>query len=110
MNQGLESLKQANVPSIRVAVLDTGCDINHEYFYGPGSDHIERLDGHWLDCVEESDEAVDEDPGRHGTAMLTLLLRLLPPDAEIFIVRVAKNGEDLGVAQDRIARASRPQH
>lgn len=91
-------------------MLDTGCDINHEYFDGHGIDDIERLDNHWLDFVEESDEVVDEDPERHGTAMLALLLRLLPPDAEVFVVRVAKNAEDLGVAQDRIARVIRPQH
>lgn len=51
---------------------------------------------------------VDEDPGLHGTAMLTLLLRLLP-SAEIFVVRVAKNTEDLAIAQERIAEVTQAQ-
>ena len=84
-------------------MLDTGCDIYHEYFDGPGVGQNERLEGHWLDCVDGSDELLDEDPGKHGTAMLTLLLRLLP-NAEIFVARVARNKDDLATAQHRIAK------
>ncbi|KAK2480526.1 hypothetical protein H9L39_06165 [Fusarium oxysporum f. sp. albedinis] len=106
VNQRLEALEQVDPLRIRIAVLDTGCDINNDYFNGPGIGQDERLDGHWLDCVEGSDDMVDEDPDKHGTAMVTLLLRLIP-HAEIFVFRVAKNKDDLGMAQNRIARAIR---
>ncbi|RKK64379.1 hypothetical protein BFJ69_g16745 [Fusarium oxysporum] len=106
VNQRLEALEQVDPLPVRIAVLDTGCDINNDYFNGPGIGQDERLDGHWLDCVEGSDDMVDEDPDKHGTAMVTLLLRLLP-HAEIFVFRVAKNKDDLGMAQNRIARAIR---
>ncbi|KAH7210106.1 hypothetical protein DER44DRAFT_775050 [Fusarium oxysporum] len=106
VNQRLEALEQVDPLRVRIAVLDTGCDINNDYFNGPGIGQDDRLDGHWLDCVEGSDEMVDEDPDKHGTAMITLLLRLIP-HAEIFVFRVAKNKDDLGMAQNRIARAIR---
>lgn len=57
--------------------------------------------GHWFDCLGESDELVDEDPERHGTAMVALLLRLLP-NAEIYVVRVARDAEGLSTAKGSI--------
>lgn len=89
-------------------MLDTGCDIEADYFNGPGAGQDERLEGHWVDYMEESNDMVDEDPDKHGTAMVALLLRLLP-HAEIFVFRVAKNKDDLGTAQKRIALVTRLQ-
>ncbi|KAH7133081.1 hypothetical protein B0J13DRAFT_93100 [Dactylonectria estremocensis] len=106
VNSRLERIDNPNVPPVRIAVLDTGCDINHEYFDGPGVCQDERLNGHWFDCVAGSDEIIDEDPGRHGTSVLALLLRLLP-SADIFIARIAKHTDDLAIAQERIAEAIR---
>jgi hypothetical protein len=105
VNQRLEALEKSDTLPVRIAVLDTGCDIKDGYFDGPGAGQDERLDGHWLDCVEESYDMVDEDPDKHGTAMVTLLLRLLP-HADIFVFRVAKNTDDLGMAQNRIAQVT----
>ncbi|KAH7153364.1 hypothetical protein EDB81DRAFT_791255 [Dactylonectria macrodidyma] len=106
VNTRLERINNVNVPPVRLAVLDTGCDIEHEYFDGPGVCQDERLNGHWFDFVTGSDGIIDEDPGRHGTSVLALLLRLLP-SAEIFIARIAKNTDDLAIAQERIAKAIR---
>lgn len=63
--------------------------MEHTFFSGPGDGQAHRLDGHWFDCLGESNEPIDEDLGRHGTAMVALLLRLLP-HAEIYVVRVAR--------------------
>jgi len=60
------------------------------------------LKGHWFDCLDESEEPVDEDPDSHGTAMVALLLRLLP-NADIYVFRVARDAEGLSTARESIA-------
>lgn len=64
--------------------------------------HDDRLNGHWLDCLNEAENPRDEDPNQHGTAMATLLLRLLPA-AEVYVARVARDSENLLVAKKNIA-------
>lgn len=89
VNSSLRASLAKGTRALRVAVLDTGCDVEHTFFSGPGDGQAHRLDGHWFDCLGESNEPIDEDLGRHGTAMVALLLRLLP-HAEIYVVRVAR--------------------
>lgn len=93
--------------AIRVAVLDMGCDLGHVFFSGPGSRQDDRLKGHWFDCLGVSDEPVDEDSKRHRTAILAILLRLLP-NADRYVVRVARDAKDLSRAKERIASVVEP--
>ncbi|KAF6822502.1 hypothetical protein CMUS01_11058 [Colletotrichum musicola] len=87
--------------TVRIAVLDTGCNLNDDYFNRRPKDE-DRVGAHWYDCLGESSTPVVEDPDQHGTAMTALLLRLLP-SASIRVVRVARNVQDLAAAKDRIA-------
>ncbi|KAF4447058.1 serine protease [Fusarium austroafricanum] len=89
---------------VRVAILDTGCDINDHYFCGVGVDRVEDWEGLWHDCLGESSEPLDEDKGRHGTAVACLLLQLAPK-SEIFVVRIAKDSSGLSEAHQAIAEA-----
>lgn len=100
-------MAKAETRAVRVAVLDTGCDLEHKFFSGPGIRQDKRLEGHWFDCLGESPEPVDEDPDRHGTSMVALLLRLLP-NAEVYVVRVARNAEGLFTAKQSIAHVTGP--
>jgi subtilisin family serine protease len=63
----------------------------------------ERLEGHWCDWVKNEAEPVDEHG--HGTALVTLLLRVVP-NAEIFVARVAKNAQGLQDAEENIAKVT----
>ncbi|RYP16696.1 hypothetical protein DL766_009056 [Monosporascus sp. MC13-8B] len=78
---------------IRVAVLDTGCNMNTGFFdeeHNQG-DKQRVMREHWKDFLDDkSPEPVDDDG--HGTKIATTLLMLLPR-AELFIGRVAKNRE-----------------
>ncbi|KAK5996023.1 hypothetical protein PT974_04446 [Cladobotryum mycophilum] len=87
--------------SVRIAILDTGCDINDQYFSGPGIDHVDDLEDRWYDCTGESAEPIDEDRGRHGTALACLLLRLAS-EATIYIIRVAKDAAGLAGAAGHV--------
>ncbi len=104
-NASLKALTKEGARTVKVAVLDTGCDIEHEFFCGSGSRQDQRLEGHWFDCLAESDELIDEDPNRHGTAMVALILRLIP-DAEIYVIRVARNANELLEAKEDIGNVS----
>jgi hypothetical protein len=88
--------------AVKVAILDTGCDIDHIFFSGPGANQRDNLVDRWIDCLEESEEPVDDDAERHGTALAALMLRLLP-GAELYIVRVAKDAKGLSTAEGTIA-------
>lgn len=88
---------------VKVAILDTGCDIDHAFFNGPGDEHRDNLLGRWWDCLNESEEPVDDDCDRHGTALTALMLRLAP-GAEVYVVRIAKNMAGLSAAEATIAK------
>ena len=59
--------------------------------------------GRWYDCVDGASEPIDEDPTRHGTALLALLLRLVP-NAVVYAIRIAKDVEHLAEADQNIAK------
>ena len=107
MNERLKILPEGVARPVRVAVLDTGCDLSVHFFNGPGIRQEERLTDHWLDCLDESNEPVDVDRGHHGTAMVTLLLRLLP-SAEIYVARVSKDSNGLPMAKKNVEKVLKP--
>jgi hypothetical protein len=105
VNERLEILAEAGTKPVKVAVLDTGCNLSAHCFNSVAVRQDERLAGHWFDCLDEDEEPVDDDPNQHGTAMATLLLRLLPrATAEIYVARVSRNADGLSAAKDNIAK------
>lgn len=88
---------------VRVAIFDTGCDIEHAFFDGPGEAHSDNMYSRWWDCLDESAKPVDEDPTRHGTALTALMLRLVP-GSEVYAVRVARDVAGLATAKATIAK------
>lgn len=83
--------------------------MNAHCFNSSGIRQDERLNGQWLDCLEEEEEPVDEDADQHGTAMTTLLLRLLPT-AQIYVARVSRDADGLSNAKENIAKVTFPSH
>ncbi|RTE82709.1 hypothetical protein BHE90_002767 [Fusarium euwallaceae] len=104
-NKHLVSLnKDTRSKPVKIAILDTGLDTDDPYFSGAGIDRVDDWDGLWHDCLGESSTPVDDDKGRHGTALTCLLLQLAP-EAIVYVVRVAKSSSGLGQAQHAIAAA-----
>ena len=102
INGGLAILagnRPATTP-IRVAILDTGCDMAAEYF-SSFPENEERLHGHWKDWVDNERSPVDQHG--HGTALAILLMRMIR-NADVFVARVARNVKELQNAEDNIAK------
>ncbi|KAF1940517.1 subtilisin-like protein [Clathrospora elynae] len=93
--------------TVNIAILDTGCNMEDDFFVGSGIGHIDDLEDpdRWFDCLNESTGPVDEDPKSHGAALTALLLRLVP-DASIYIVRITQNSDGLLIATDNIVEAT----
>ncbi|RMJ18661.1 hypothetical protein CDV36_001593 [Fusarium kuroshium] len=104
-SQHLASLSEgAGSKPIKIAILDTGLDTNDPYFSGAGIDRVDDWGDLWHDCLGESSTPVDDDKGRHGTALACLLLQLAP-EATLYVLRVAKNSLGLDQAQEAIGTA-----
>ncbi|KAF4984121.1 hypothetical protein FZEAL_614 [Fusarium zealandicum] len=96
--------RQTTSPRAKVVILDTGCDMKDHYFESVGIDRVDDWQELWYDCLGESSEPVDEDPGRHGTAGACLLLQLAP-NASVHVVRVSRDAYSLEKATQAIAQA-----
>lgn len=90
--------------SIKIAILDTGCDIENDFFAGPGISFIDDVEAGWVDYVDGKPTPCDEDAGKHGTALSALLLRLIPSCAKVRVARVARNATKLEDAKENIAK------
>ncbi|CZR67281.1 uncharacterized protein PAC_17180 [Phialocephala subalpina] len=103
INEGLMTLSglHHDTARIKIAILDTGCNM-HAEFFSFCTDDEDRLEGHWYDWVSNEPQPIDEHG--HGTALVTLMLRMVR-NAEIFVARVAKNAEGLQNAGENIAKA-----
>jgi hypothetical protein len=95
-------LAQTPCEPVKVAILDTGCDISDQYFAGDGNGRVDEIETYWKDYVNESTKPVDEYKLRHGTALAALALRLMP-HAQVHILRVARDHDELSVSAERIA-------
>jgi hypothetical protein len=91
----------------RIAILDTGCNTEDHFFNGPGIDHIDKFEDAdlWYDCLGESNVPVDQDDDDHGTALTALLLRLAP-EAMIYVIRIARNSNELSTSANNIRKVS----
>ncbi|KAE8447647.1 hypothetical protein EG329_010618 [Mollisiaceae sp. DMI_Dod_QoI] len=90
---------------VKIAILDTGCDLDASCLINLGCTEARLID-HWHDWSGTSKVAIDEDPGKHGTALVALLLRVAL-HAEVFVGRVAKDEGELGHATEKISQAIR---
>ncbi|CAN9404123.1 unnamed protein product [Alternaria alternata] len=106
LERSVEGENQRN--AIKIAILDTGCNTDDDFFSDVGMNYLDDLpgSGRWYDCVAEIHEPIDQDPKKHGTALTALLLRLVPK-ALVYVIRVAKDAEHLAQADQNIAKARR---
>ena len=88
---------------IRVVVIDTGCDVEPEFFEGRRRWKLPK--GFWKDLVADCPKPVDEDKHGHGTAMVSLVMRVAP-QAHIYVARVARNAADLEGRAGLVAKVS----
>lgn len=87
---------------VRVAILDTGCDLDANCIANL-SDGEARLVGHWKDWAGGSANPIDDDPQRHGTSVVSLLLRVAR-HTEVFVGRIARDQAGLNGATDNIVK------
>ena len=86
---------------IRVAILDTGCQRDMAFFQD--SHRSERLRG-WKDFTSAGSES-ETDAFGHGTFMARLLMHVAPI-VDVYLIRVAKNTEDLENNQEKIGKVN----
>jgi hypothetical protein len=82
---------------IKIAILDTGCDIGTPFFFSPTNTH--RLKG-WKDFAQYSPEWEDHDG--HGTYLTSLIMKIAP-EAEIYVARITLSPEELVLASEKVA-------
>ncbi|KAI1175958.1 peptidase S8/S53 domain-containing protein [Nemania sp. FL0916] len=91
----------------RVAVLDTGFDPEspRALWFRAKSEQIRRIpNAHWYDFVGAAKQPIDEDEQGHGTAVVSILLRVAQ-HASVFVGRIAKSSQDLHLAGGNVAAA-----
>lgn len=105
INANLDKIMGQNLTckKVKIAILDTGCDLHAGCIIVTRAEAL--LKGRWHDFVEDSKTPVDEDTGRHGTALVALLLRVAI-HAEVFVARVARNKDGLQIAENSISRVN----
>lgn len=98
---------------MKIAVLDTGIDMDHPDFKKPRSkvsarkltarskspgepNQEDRIKGRRNFCDDRVDESDVEDTDGHGTHVAAVILRLAPR-AELFIARVCQGGAEDGM-------------
>ncbi|KAF6787618.1 hypothetical protein CSOJ01_15188 [Colletotrichum sojae] len=101
-----EMLKRMDKPDpIKIAVMDTGCDLNAPHFLRFPKDRQRII---WQDFIENVQVSVDEDGTDdrvgHGTLVVSLLLNLLP-FAQVAVCKVLKDMDMRGreVAKVRLS-------
>ncbi|MCJ1470420.1 hypothetical protein MMC07_009065 [Pseudocyphellaria aurata] len=93
--------RKVNVTTpIRVAILDTGCQRDMAFFQDPH--RSERLKG-WKDFTSAASE-IETDAFGNGTFMVRLIMHVAPI-VDVYLIRVAKNTEDLESSQENICKA-----
>ncbi|KAK0738076.1 hypothetical protein B0T18DRAFT_421203 [Schizothecium vesticola] len=89
---------------IRVAILDSGCNLQAEYFREQPRRASRVVT--WRDFVDQPPSEVERDSCGHGTLMAMLLIDIAP-NAELIIGRVAENTTQLEGMEDAISQAIR---
>ena len=84
---------------IRVAILDTGCKKDLDFFQKP--ERLSRNQG--LEGLYHQDSDTETDSFGHGTFMARLLMHVAPM-VDVYLIRVAENTDDLQNSEDSIAK------
>jgi hypothetical protein len=97
----IESCRRAKkiTKRIRVAILDSGCEIALPFFQTP-KQRSDRVKG-WKDFAANSESKVDS--FGHGTFMARLLMHVAPM-VDVYVIRIAANGDQLNNSQENIAK------
>jgi hypothetical protein len=97
----IESCRRAKkmTKRIRVAILDSGCETALPFFQ-TSKQRSDRLKG-WKDFATNSKSEVDT--FGHGTFMARLLMHVAPM-VDVYVIRVAVNGDELHHSQENIAK------
>ncbi|KAL7808609.1 subtilisin-like protein [Trichoderma gracile] len=84
---------------VRIAILDTGCNIDSVFFDMPS---IRRRLRGWKDFVSGATDWQDQQG--HGTYLASLILQIASV-ADIYVARVARSADDLAKASGKVAEA-----
>ena len=90
------------LPPVRIAILDTGCDLTL------GSFETAKCFKGWRDFATNPSSEIEEDKYGHGTFMARLVMQIVP-GCELYIARVAKTKDQLESNEDIVAEVSDPQ-
>lgn len=99
----LDASEKAPSP-IRVAILDSGCNLQAEYFREQPRRASRVVT--WRDFADQPPSEVEKDSCGHGTLMAMLLIDIAP-NAELIIGRVAGDTTKLEGMEDAISQVSR---
>ena len=84
--------RESNVTPIRVAILDSGCDLQTAFFQDDDDSGRTSCVVGWKDFVDGSEEKMDT--FGHGTLMTALVIETAPL-AKLYVARIADNTAEL---------------
>ncbi|KAK2593254.1 hypothetical protein QQS21_009053 [Conoideocrella luteorostrata] len=88
------------LPPVRIAILDTGCDLTLQSFQAANC-----FKG-WRDFAVEPPAETEVDEYGHGTFMARLVMQMVP-GCELYIARVAQTRQQLECNEEGVAKAIR---
>lgn len=77
---------------MKVALLDTGIDLQHSYFEGQYPSGRLKSVRSWVDGQEGAEDQKGGDISGHGTFIASLLLDLCP-NIDLYVARISKSRE-----------------
>ena len=101
INQHIDQLSSTLTTPVKIAVLDTGCDLEAVFFHSRA--RRSRIKD-WKDWVNNP-AAECKDCNGHGTHAVALAIKTAPA-ADIFIARVARHREELQGVSEVIVNVS----
>lgn len=96
----------ASAPRVKVALLDTGIDMGHDFFDGEYPDGSIKSIRSWVDGGRGVETPHGGDECGHGTFVANLLLEL-NPNIDLYVARVTKSGNFEGDFASEVADALR---
>ena len=87
------------LPPVRIAILDTGCDLTLKSFQAA------KCFKGWRDFAVEPPSETEVDEYGHGTFMARLVMQMVP-GCELYIARVAQTRQQLECNEEGVAKVS----
>ncbi|KAH8689757.1 hypothetical protein GQ44DRAFT_734348 [Phaeosphaeriaceae sp. PMI808] len=88
------------LPPVRIAILDTGCDLTLKSFQAA------KCFKGWRDFAAEPPSETEVDEYGHGTFMARLVMHMVP-GCELYIARIAQTKQELERNEEGVAKAIR---